>query len=229
MGELIPITTNDQGEPVVSARQLHALLMVKSRFNDWIKNRIRQYGFIENTDYATVLSFTKNLVREGRREVDYAITLDMAKELSMVERNEQGRAARQYFIQAEKALRRRSAEVTIQQEQRLRRVEHQLGQVMAVQQQAAHALLSIPRSTESVPEETTRTKIQRLVNTYCRAQHVGQQEVWRLVYDRLYYRYKVNIRAHRRSERESWLDVAERKGHLEKIYAIVSTELVVIA
>jgi hypothetical protein len=46
------------------------------------------------------------------------------------------------------------------------------------------------------------------------------------VYQSLYYRYQINIRAHKRSERESWLDVIDRSGHMDKIYAIVSQELI---
>lgn len=113
----------------------------------------------------------------------------------------------------------------LQQEQRLADLEHQIRHMQEAQQQAARSLLELPRSTEALPEETTRIKIQRLVNGYCGAKGVGQQEVWRLIYDRLFYLYRISIRAHKRSERESWLDVAERKGYLDKLYAIASTEL----
>ena len=98
--ELIKITTNYEGKQLVSARELHEGLEVKSRFNDWIKNRINKYGFEENEDYTTL---TKNLVNGGK-ETDYIITLDMAKELCMVENNELGRQYRKYFIECEKKL-----------------------------------------------------------------------------------------------------------------------------
>ncbi|SNU80195.1 antA/AntB antirepressor family protein [Neisseria zoodegmatis] len=85
------------------ARKLHEFLQVSSRFNDWIKKRIEEYGFQENQDF---ISFTENSVKPqgGRKSTEYHITLDMAKELAMVERNEQGRAARRYFIECEKKL-----------------------------------------------------------------------------------------------------------------------------
>lgn len=100
MKELIKITTNDEGKALVSARELHEFLDVKSRFNDWIKNRINKYELEENIDY------TKILVQciRGQNEYDYALLLDTAKELSMVENNEKGRQARKYFIQCEKKL-----------------------------------------------------------------------------------------------------------------------------
>lgn len=82
----------------VNARDLHSFLEVGKKFADWIKDRIEQYGFIEETDYVT---FSQN-GEKGRPTVEYAISLDMAKELSMVERNEKGKQARQYFIECER-------------------------------------------------------------------------------------------------------------------------------
>lgn len=240
MNELIRITTNAQGVSDVSARELHAFLVSRQQFADWIKARIKQYGFIEGQDYVIVaedhessdeVNFHKpmKVSRRGPSALDYALSLDMAKELSMVERNEQGKQARRYFINSEKALRQIMAVGPAQlqqQEQRLALLEQQLRKMIEAQQQAARSLLELPRSTDPLPVETTRMKIQRIVNSYCRSKGVGQQEVWRRVYDRLYYLYRVSIRSYKRSERESWLDVAERNDHLEKIYAIVSAELV---
>ncbi len=216
MKELIAITTSGQGSLVVSARELHEFLGVKSRFIDWIKNRVGKYKFLEDTDYVTV---SKNL-ETGGRELDYALTLDTAKQLAMVERTEKGRQARLYFIDCEKQLYRRvpvlPSSLLVDHAHRIADLEQQLKQMMDSQQQAARSLLGIPRSSEILPEETTRIKVQRLVNAYCRAKSVGQQEVWRKVYDRLYYLYKINIRAHKRSERESWLDVVDRMWSIEK-------------
>ena len=108
MKELIKIQTNEVGENCVSARELHEGLEVKSKFADWIKNRIKKYGFEENTDY---ICLSKNLETQrinGQRgvtaEKDYIITVDMAKELCMVENNELGRKFRKYFIESEKKL-----------------------------------------------------------------------------------------------------------------------------
>lgn len=98
MKELIKVTTNDKGQQLVSARELHEFLDVKSRFNDWITNRINKYEFEPEIDY------TKFLVQciRGQNEYDYALTIDMAKELSMVENNVKGKEARKYFIECEK-------------------------------------------------------------------------------------------------------------------------------
>ena len=103
MNELIklqPQTINGNAVETVNAKELHEFLEVRSKFADWIKNRITEYEFIENQDFTTV---SKNL-ENGGRTIEYYITLDMAKELSMVERNDKGRQARRYFIECEKKL-----------------------------------------------------------------------------------------------------------------------------
>ena len=106
MNQLIPLqpqTINGNAVETVSARTLHEFLGVATRFNDWISTRIKEYDFIDNQDF---VCFTENSVKPkgGRPSQEYYITLDMAKELSMVERNEKGREARKYFIECEKQL-----------------------------------------------------------------------------------------------------------------------------
>lgn len=102
MNQLIKLSNNTIGNEslqTINARELHGFLEVKSEFRNWIKNRIDDFGFVENHDFVTV---GKNLPGGGRQN-DYHMTLDMAKELSMVERNEKGKEARQYFIECERA------------------------------------------------------------------------------------------------------------------------------
>ncbi|MET3560663.1 anti-repressor protein [Bartonella japonica] len=84
----------------VNARDLHTFLEIKARFNDWIKNRIKECKFQENINFITL---TKNLVSGGKVK-EYHIALDMAKHLSMIERNDKGHEARQYFIKCERLL-----------------------------------------------------------------------------------------------------------------------------
>ncbi|WP_459926495.1 antA/AntB antirepressor family protein [Flavobacterium covae] len=100
MNQLINIT-NLNGTSVVSARDLHQFLESKQEFATWIKNRIQEYGFVEDVDYTSFDEFIKREIG-GTKRKEYAITLDMAKELSMVEKNDKGRKARQYFIRIEK-------------------------------------------------------------------------------------------------------------------------------
>ena len=96
MQELIKVT-KENGEQLVSARELHEFLESKQEFTNWFKNRIEKYGFLENEDFMTILSKSG-----GRPQTNYILKLDMAKELSMVEANEKGSQARRYFIECEK-------------------------------------------------------------------------------------------------------------------------------
>ncbi len=89
----------------VNARDLHEFLNSGQDYSEWIKNRINKYSFTENQDYIIELVYTK-----GRPRKEYYITLDMAKELCMVENNEKGRQARRYFIECEKRLKNIEAE-----------------------------------------------------------------------------------------------------------------------
>ncbi len=97
MNELIKVTYENDN-PTVSARDLHEFLEIDTRYNDWFK-RMCEYGFSEGTDFYSILSKT-NVT--GRPSYDHALTIDMAKELCMLQRNEKGKQARQYFITLEK-------------------------------------------------------------------------------------------------------------------------------
>ena len=99
MEELIPISDID-GKKAVNARHLHAFLESKQDFSDWIKNRIKKYDFIENQDFEVFHNFMEN-PSGGRPLTEYALTLSCAKEIAMVEGNDKGKQARQYFITCE--------------------------------------------------------------------------------------------------------------------------------
>lgn len=101
MEELICIRNNDRGERVVSARELHTFLEVGKDFSNWIKQRIERYDFIENQDYEVFAQMGEN-PNGGRNRIEYALKVDMAKELAMLEGNEKGKAARRYFIACER-------------------------------------------------------------------------------------------------------------------------------
>jgi phage anti-repressor protein len=104
MKELIVISKAEIGGGevnTVNARDLHAFLESKQEFASWIKNRIEQYGFVEGVDFIKFDSFIKS---DSRARIEYALTIDMAKEISMVERNEKGKQARQYFIECERVV-----------------------------------------------------------------------------------------------------------------------------
>lgn len=115
MNELIKISKNNIiNKHVINARDLQEFLGAKQDFSWWIKGRIEKYRFIENVDYVRIcfnifgeeVLFSKLSDNVSRTyKIEYAITLDMAKELAMVQNNERGRQVRQYFIEAERGYR----------------------------------------------------------------------------------------------------------------------------
>ena len=101
--ELIKITQDENGNSVVSGRDLHEFLEVQTKYTDWFK-RMVDYGFTENVDFVVFLKNENDETAFGgvRKIKDHALTLDMAKEISMIQRTEKGKQARQYFIEVEK-------------------------------------------------------------------------------------------------------------------------------
>ncbi len=98
---LLPIRKSKTGKDVTpSARVLHEYLDVQTPFSKWFTRRVEECGFSEGIDFLTILAESTG----GRPESDAALTVDMAKELGMLERNEQGRTIRRYFIWAENKL-----------------------------------------------------------------------------------------------------------------------------
>jgi len=98
--ELIPIYENEKKEKSVNARELHVKLESKQKFANWIKNKIKKYEFVENTDFVK----RDNFITVGnlkRPQTDYHLTIGMAKELAMIENNQIGRKIRKYFIEVE--------------------------------------------------------------------------------------------------------------------------------
>lgn len=97
MNSLIPISYDNPERPTVSGRELHEFLGIDTRYNDWFKRMI-EYGFTEGEDFYSILSKTSE---SGRPSTDHQLTIPMAKELCMIQRNERGKQARQYFLAVE--------------------------------------------------------------------------------------------------------------------------------
>lgn len=99
----LPILSEDGEGFCVDARQLHEQLKVGRDYSTWIKQRIKKYEFIENEDFE-VFTKTGENVLGGRPTIEYYITIEVAKQLAMLENNEQGKITRKYFIKIEKIL-----------------------------------------------------------------------------------------------------------------------------
>jgi len=104
---IIPIYENESKERLINARELFYALRgeeTKTKFADWIKRRIEQYEFVENQEFIKLRKITK-LGNLSRPQIDYYITINMSKELCMLENNDIGKKIRKYFIEVEKRYR----------------------------------------------------------------------------------------------------------------------------
>lgn len=101
MNELISTNQNEQGEIIISGRELHEFLGVQTPYAKWF-DRMSEYGFVERSDFIVTDIFVPNSNGGKQNLRDHHLKLDMAKEISMLQRTEKGKQARQYFLQLEK-------------------------------------------------------------------------------------------------------------------------------
>lgn len=235
MQELIKISTTENGSQVVSARELHKFLESRRDFPTWIKDRIEKYKFVENQDFEVFHNFGEN-PSGGRPLKEYALTLDMAKELAMVEGNEKGRQARRYFIECEKKLREvvtkpmttleliaAQAQAMVEMEKRMNAMDNKINFIYEQYQNGQKQLALLPLSEEPMPEQSLRSKINELVRSYATMVGADYKDVWVRVYKDLYYRYGVNVNAVKSiKNRETKLEKLERTGNLSKAHSVIS-------
>lgn len=106
--ELIPVHTNPDGGKAVMGRDLHEFLEVKKDYPTWF-SRMAEYGFSAGQDFLPKMG---EINGRGRPQQDHIISLDMAKEISMIQRTERGKQARQYFIECERRMKQLQPELT---------------------------------------------------------------------------------------------------------------------
>lgn len=162
--QLIPVTDRLIGSrqvPTVNARELHEFLETRSKFAEWINRRINEYKFIENQDFVSFSETSEKPQNQenkgGRPTKEYFVTLNMAKELAMVERTDKGREARQYFIACE---------------QKLIELTHRPQPV--VSRQANHQISELIRTLQETIRGQT-AMIHKLVNSHNRSQDLHAQ------------------------------------------------------
>lgn len=139
MNYLIKVTEKD-GKVAVSAKELYNFLEIKTEFSHWCK-RMFEYGFEENVDYSPFLTESTG----GRPSTDYVLSIDCAKEISMIQRSEKGKQARKYFIECEKKLKENtkpmsmaeivahSANMLVEVEKKQLELEHRMNVIEAKQ------------------------------------------------------------------------------------------------
>jgi phage anti-repressor protein len=163
----------------IGARDLHRALGVRRDFSSWLKARIDGYSFIENIDYG-VFTKTGENPSGGRPAIEYVLSLDMAKELAMVERTPKGREVRRYFIECERRLRERESSDIADMKRQLdeiirrlrkpappRRLPPSKSDLSPAERIRARILSDIDRNGE-----TTLRKVQRAMQRYGRRDEI---------------------------------------------------------
>jgi len=237
VADLLPIRTLPLGEEQVnsvSARDLHAFLEVGKVFGAWINERIEAYEFQEHRDFE-VFSESGNNPQGGRPAKEYLLTLDMAKELAMVERNEKGKQARQYFLECERKVKSAmvtqkpmsSLEILVAQSQALldqdRKIEAlatKVDAITAAREQSIKTLEAMPEAEVSVPSVTTRLFVNRVVREYCLANDYGFPDAWNRLFLEFRDRYHVDLKARATHAKAKPLDIAEEEELMDELYAL---------
>lgn len=243
--ELVPVYKNDKGNKLVNARELHEWLGVGKDFTTWIKDRIIQFGFIENEDYTSFTEIGEREIGATRRK-EYIVTLDMAKELSMVERTEKGKEARQYFIKCEEKLQELSKpscieDVLIQSLQEMKDMRLQI--VQAKQQTAAvkEEVQAIRDVVEIRPSENWRNETNALVKKICfqlKDYQKPKEELYKAVQERgacdlkrrlenMRARFLLNGGSRSKADQLNYLDVIAEDKKLIEIYTAIVKELAI--
>ncbi|MEB8805009.1 hypothetical protein COK91_02820 [Bacillus cereus] len=189
--EMLPVYQNDNGEKFVNARELHDQLMSKQKFADWIKKRIENYGFAENEDFFISLGKSTG----GRPTTDFILTMDTAKEISMVENNEMGRAIRKYFIEVEKRFRQQQAkspaeliymlaQQNMESERRMVQLEQQVTTVN-------HRLDNIDR-IDTIGD--LQQRLNKMIRRFAHQEKMTISSAWRAFTDAFNTAYKTNLK-----------------------------------
>ena len=116
----------------------------------------------------------------------------------------------------------KSAQALLEQSKRIDNVERRLDAMEQERNENGKMLLAVSLSSEHIPEITLRDKIRQMVNRYSSATNISQRDIWRKIYDQLYYLYHISIKAYKKDKRETNLDIAEKNLFLDKIYIIIS-------
>ncbi|MBD2752629.1 antA/AntB antirepressor family protein [Spirosoma validum] len=242
MTELISITTNEQGVSIVSARELFEFLgLDKTHWSRWSKKNIVDNPFAsEGTDWTGFA-----IMANGNQTSDYAISIDFAKKLSMKAPTEKGEQVRQYFIEAEKALRKLSAPAALPADLTLLNLISQQTQLLTGQAQLITQLRAdvdqinrgtrpiqpapvraLPTSSSPGHNAQLRERFLSLISNYCAYHQADFASTYNYLYRRMHDVYGVNVHRLNRAGNESLLDTIERYGRLADLYKLASNELI---
>lgn len=194
MEPLIKVTY-DNDRITVLARDLHEFLELEERFSKWF-DRMIGYGFIENEDYTPY----QKVHPQNKQEItDYQLTIEMAKEIAMIQRNEKGKQARQYFIECEKQLQQPKSmeDILIYQLQEMKRLKEQSEQATAIATEAKETANGI-RDIVAIQVTDWRKDTNSILNKI--AVSLGGGDSYKMVKEEAYktLQDKIHVDLHRR-------------------------------
>lgn len=209
MENLIPVNY-DAEQPTVSARDLHEGLEINTDFRKWFP-RMTEYGFTENVDYKTCYPNMGNKNHGGQNMVDYQISVDMAKQICMIQRSEKGRLYRQYFLDLEKAW---NAPPFIKKGEHKNMNTEQIIELSrkGLELALANEEYDLTVSETNAIRDCSRDKLDLVTTSY----YLGLQRGCV---------YKENCNTGYKKEIIDLIEHLENKGELEYIYTILSTYL----
>lgn len=237
MKELIKVTTNENNEQLVSGRELHEFLEVATEYRKWF-GRMAEYGFVEDIDFVRV---TQKCPTPGgiQNITDYAMKLDMAKEISMIQRTEKGKKARQYFIQIEKEYKQQLLD-TSKLSPELQMFQGIFNAVAKQELETRRLATQMDNITEIVALNTTdwRSDCRNLVNKMAQAQggYGAYQEIQTAIYEEVDRRAGASLKTRltnlrnrmagegvskSKRDKTNKLDVIESDKRLKEIYLSV--------
>lgn len=241
---IVPIFRDSSGL-AVDARALHEGLKVGRDFSNWIKDKFQKYGFVQGEDYTPILANRSDGL-PGKPRIEYALTLDCAKEIAMTENTEQGRAVRRYFIEAEKRLRNQPVTVLDSLEcmvHALRQQDERLKALETSNQEISDSVETIQQAVVFHPDDW-RNNVNRMLNhiVKCTDNAHAYQRIRAALYEELERRAHCDLNRRLDNYRTRMveegctktavkaanrLDVIEQDPHLREIFLSIAKEAVV--
>ncbi|GAB3324370.1 hypothetical protein GCM10027299_21620 [Larkinella ripae] len=234
---LIAIKTTSEGNSVVSARELHKTLLIKRDFTTWCKQMF-EYGFEVGKDYQ-ILYVTKNgdvdnqAVKHSPQtrsmlgiSVDYALMMDCAKEIAMIQRSEIGRRIRNYFIECERMALAKVITAPCNCSKATAKLEKKLDRVLVIAESYITPKVQKLDMMENDPEyKALRDDVMRIMTEYARGKTTYEWNTyWGWFWSFLKDQYRISIIGDQRRVGECTLDVAFRLGYGRQAWELAKTQ-----
>jgi phage anti-repressor protein len=206
---------------MVDGRMLHGFLQVDTEYRHWFP-RMVEYGFVEGVDFRSKMTET---LQGGRPIINHEMTIEMAKEISMIQRNERGKQARQYFIECEKRLKAlpqkpmTQSEIIAAMANQNVEMERRMALTEAKQEQQAKEIQGIRETITIKPDDDWRSNTTKLINKIVEAMGGGantHMEVRRQIYNALNDRFGVCVDTRLRNKRDRMREVGCSKSQIDK-------------